>query len=327
MTSNAPPPSPEIAAPAVDVVFFGSGAFGLPTVKWLHGAGRLVGIVTQPDRPAGRGATLTPTPVAAWAAEHAPGVPIVKAEKVNEAGPLAEVRGWACGAWVVIAFGQKLSAALLADRFAVNLHGSLLPRWRGAAPIHAAILAGDAEIGSSVITLAQTMDAGLVLARSARARDPMRTTGEMHDLLAAEGPGLIGEVLRRRATGEIWGETQDPARVTLARKLKKEEGWIDFARPAVESQRRVHGLNPWPGVTVRFRGQELKVLRVGVTASGGEAGVIVDAAGGVVACGEGAGLVLMEVQSPGKRPMAWGEFARGARVVVGERVEGRGGGA
>lgn len=355
----------------MDLVFFGSGAFGLPTLHALAREHRVVGVVTQPDRPAGRGAKLTPTPIGEWAAANLPGVPLLRPESVNEPEVLAQVRALPAGSWVVIAFGQKLSPALLADRFAINLHASLLPRWRGAAPINRAMLAGDAETGNSVITLAEKMDAGLVLGQSRCAIDPGLTAGELHDALAADGPALVLDVLARHAAGTLRGHVQDESKVTLAKKLGKHDGVLDFAWNSEEIRRRVHGLNPWPGVTVQFRGQPLKVLRVrevepqghrdtekgaGRTPGKGDGlsppspvslrlgdsvvspssphapapdsqqpgGTILDAARGLVACGAGTSLEVLELQPAGKKAMPWADFARGARVATGERFVGGG---
>ena len=313
----------------MDLVFFGSGAFGLPTLRALAREHRLVGVVTQPDRPAGRGGSLTPTPIGEWAAANLPGVPLFKPNDVNEPDVLAQVRALPARAWVVIAFGQKLSPGLLVDRFAVNLHASLLPRWRGAAPINRAMLAGDPESGNSVITLAQKMDAGLVLGQSRRPIEPTQTAGELHDALASDGPPLVLDVLALHAAGTLRGHEQDERHVTLARKLGKQDGVLDFAWSADEIRRRVHGLNPWPGVTVSFRGQPLKLLRGATSGSHPPApvsqqpgGTILDAARGLVACGGGTTLEVMEVQPAGKRSMAWADFARGARVAAGEALLG-----
>jgi methionyl-tRNA formyltransferase len=302
------------------VIFFGSGAFGVPTLRELAAHHELRAIVTQPDKPAGRGHKLTPTPIAQWAAEHAPGVMVLKPENVNEAGMLARVREIDADAWVVIAFGQKLSRGLLEGRFAVNLHASLLPRWRGAAPIHSAILAGDAQTGNSVITLAEKMDAGLILGQSRREISPGATTGELHDQLAGDGAALILRVLEEQALGTLVGREQDPSLVTLARKLSKGDAWMDPREGAEACRRRVHGLNPWPGVVVRLGELELKLLRVRVsgTTSELEAGRVVDQARGLVSCGTGACLELLEVQPAGKRAMTWLDFVRGRPVREGE---------
>lgn len=306
------------------VLFFGAGAFGLPTLEMLSRDHELVGVVTQPDRPAGRGRTLTPSPIGARAAGTEP-VPVYKPQNVNTPEVRDELRGLGADAWVVIAFGQKLGEKLLDGVFAVNLHASLLPRWRGAAPINAAVLAGDTETGNSVITLADRMDAGLVLGRSRRTIEPKQTAGDLHDLLAQDGAPLVADVLAREANGETVAEEQDEALVTLAGKMSKDDGWVDFARPANECRNRVHGLTPWPGVSAGFRGERLKLLRVEAVEgrSEQEPGRVADTKEGLVACGEGL-LRLVEVQPAGKKPMGWDAFARGARVEEGERFEGRG---
>ena len=315
----------------MDLVFFGSGAFGIPTLSALCSAHRIVAIVTQPDKPAGRGGQLTPTPIAQWASEHAPAVRLFKPLKVNVPEVVAELRGLGAKAWVVIAFGQKLGAGLLEGVFAINLHASLLPRWRGAAPINAAILAGDAESGNSVITLADRMDAGEVLGQSHRAIEPLDTAGELHDALAEDGPGLVLDILASHEQGTVTRRTQDESLVTLASKLSKEDGWVDFSADADDCRRRVHGLTPWPGVTVLLSedgtgpGAPLKVQRVKVEPQSSQElpGRLVDARAGLVACGAGTILRLLEVQPPGKRCMAWDEFARGRRLGEGARLIGR----
>jgi methionyl-tRNA formyltransferase len=312
----------------MDLVFLGSGAFGLPTLRALAGAHRIRAVVTQPDRPAGRGGAMTPTPVAQWAAANLSGVPVFKPERVNDTLVVREVRGAAAEAWVVIAFGQKLGRALLEGVFAVNLHASLLPRWRGAAPINAAILAGDERTGNSVITLAERMDAGAVLGRSERAIDPMQTAGELHDALAADGPDVVMRVLTDCAAGRVRCEEQDESRVTLAPKLSRADGWVDFRDSAEAARRRVHGLTPWPGVTVLFRGQPLKLLRVRPERGDreGAPGSLMEPEAGTVACGAGTTLALLEVQPAGKRAMPWSEYARGQRPAAGEMFIGRSGG-
>lgn len=316
------------------VVFFGSGEFGLPTLKRLAERGEIAAIVTQPDRPAGRGGKTTPTPIGAWAADRLPDIPIFKPERVADEDVQVAVRSIAGAAagdprvcYVVIAFGQKMPATLLKDVFAVNLHASLLPRWRGAAPIHAAILAGDLTTGNSVITLAERMDAGLVLGQTSRPIDPAITAGELHDVLAADGPALVERVLEEWERGEAKGAKQDETRVTKAGKLRKDQGWIDFSEDAEGCRRRVHGLTPWPGVTVRFRGEDVKLLRVrvdeGSSRTSRSPGEVVDARQGVIACGNGTSLTVLEVQPAGKKGMRWDDYANGRRVADGERLEGR----
>ncbi|MFZ4576493.1 MAG: methionyl-tRNA formyltransferase [Phycisphaerales bacterium] len=302
------------------VVFFGSGEFGRPTLEHLAKSHEVLTAVSQPDRPAGRGGKSTPTPIGAWSAER--GLPLIKPENVNEPGVVESLRALRADAWVVIAFGQKLSPPLLEGQRAMNLHASLLPRWRGAAPINAAILAGDAETGNSVITLADRMDAGLVLATSRRAIEPSYTTADLHALLSADGPALVESCLARAAREWPFGDAQDPSKVTHARKLSKEDGWVDFAQRAESCRNRIHGLNPWPTVDVGFRDLTLKLLRASTASGAGEPGEIIDPGAGLVACGEGTALELLEVQAPGKRAMTWKEFAAGRRPEKGERLRG-----
>ncbi|MBC7835677.1 MAG: methionyl-tRNA formyltransferase [Phycisphaerales bacterium] len=312
------------------LLFLGSGAFGLPTLKHLATTHEIVGVVSQPARPAGRGGRLTQTPIAEWAAQHLHAVPLLTPENINEPQWITRVRDlvgprWArADAWVVIAFGQKLSPPLLDDVFAINLHASLLPRWRGAAPINAAMLAGDAATGNSVITLADRMDAGLVLGQSDRAIFPAMTAGELHDALSIDGPPVVSRVLDDQLRGSLHARPQDESLVTKARKLSKADGWIDLTQSAELCRRRINGLSPWPGVAARLDGQELKLLRAQVAPAvaahgGGGAGTpgsLADPELGIVACGEGTALMLIEVQPPGKKPMNWQEFARGRRPAV-----------
>ncbi len=313
------------------VIFLGSGAFGVPTLAALAAQHEVLAVVSQPGKPAGRGMKLTPTPVSEWAAANAPDMALRTPTDINEAGVAGELRGLQADAWVVIAFGQKLGAGLLDGIFAINLHASVLPRWRGAAPINAAVLAGDSATGNSVITLAQRMDAGLVLGTSARAIDPLTTAGELHDLLSADGPALVLRVLQQHAEGALEPQTQDELLVTKARKLKRADGVIDWAKPAAQVRWLVHGLTPWPGVSVTIGAATVKLLRVrevtgvelasarevvSVPSTPSTPGTLIDASAGLVACGAGV-LQLLEVQPAGGRAMMWADFARGRSPVAG----------
>lgn len=302
------------------LVYFGSGAFGLPTLERLARDHTILAVVTQPDRPAGRGGKTTPTPVGEWAAAHLPGCPLLKVERVNAPEHVEFLRSLGADAWVVIAFGQKLSARLLDGVFAINLHASLLPRWRGAAPINAAILGGDTVTGNSVITLADRMDAGLILGQTSRPIEPHITAGELHDLLASDGPDLVSKVLVEHASGASQHVQQDESQVTIATKLSKSDDDIDFHQPADFLRRQIHALTPWPGITVQLQTsppQELKVLRAATCPnlpSHDEPGRLIDVREGVIACGRGTALRLVEVQPPGKRPMSWQAYANG-RII------------
>lgn len=303
------------------LVFFGSGAFGLPTLQALDQSHDVLAVVTQPDRPAGRGGRLTQTPIADWWSQNHPQRPLFKPEKVNTPDMLGAIRAFQTDAWVVIAFGQKLSQALLADRFAVNLHGSLLPRWRGAAPINAAILAGDPVAGNTVITLADKMDAGLMLGTSTRPITPETTAGDLHDALAADGPSLMLDVLSRHAAESLTPQPQDETLVTIAPKISRADAQINLSAPADECLRRVHAFSPWPGVTLHHRDKPLKLLRVAaedVSAEPAQSpGTLLDPAAGRVACGRGT-LRIIELHPAGGKPMPWAEYARGRHPHSGE---------
>lgn len=304
-----------------DVVFFGSGAFGLPTLAALHRVHRVVAVVTQPDRPAGRGKKLTPNPIAAWAQANLGGVPIVREPRVDDDLVCAQIRDFPATTWVVIAFGQKLGPALLADRFAVNLHASLLPKWRGAAPINHAILAGDTVTGNSVITLAQRMDAGLVLGQNRTEIGGTETTGELHDRLSDMGPELVLGVIEQHRGESLSPVEQEESLVTLAGKLSRDDARIDFGRSADEIRCQINGLSPWPGCAVEIQGVRVKLLRA--DSQQAEAGTepaspgsLLDAATGVVQTGSGT-LRLLHVQPAGKQAMPWADFARGQQPPAG----------
>ncbi|MCP3903144.1 MAG: methionyl-tRNA formyltransferase [Planctomycetes bacterium] len=294
------------------LVFFGSGAFGLPTLRHLMREHEVALVIAQPDRPAGRRRTVTPTPVAAFARDH--GLPVLTPPNVNEPAVLAVIRALSTDAWVVIAYGQKLSNELLADRFVINLHGSILPKYRGAAPINRAMMDGERETGVSVITVVERMDAGDVLAVRRTPIDPMETAGELHDRLAELGPEAVGETLDAHAAGMLAGQPQDHALATKAPKMSRDDGTVRFDQTAAAVRCRVHGLTPWPGCTVRVGEATLKLLRVSdepECAGDGPAGEIL--ADGRVRCAPGA-VRLLSVQPPGKKAMTFDAYRRGHRV-------------
>ena len=308
------------------VVFLGAGEFGLPTLEAIAGRHEIPLIVSQPDRPAGRGRRQTPTPIAARAldAKEDPADPLHHArlhrtDQVNGDSALDLIAEVEPDALVVIAFGQKIGEALLEDRFAINLHASLLPRWRGAAPINRAVMAGDTVTGVSVISLASRMDAGDVHAMRDTMIHPEETAGELHDRLAALGPEAVLEVLDRLERGEIRKVAQDESLATHAAKLGRRDATVDFSVPAATVRSMVHGLVPWPGceVTVSVPPGEkaperLRLHRIEVvdesTISERRVGSV--DAEGIVACGRGL-VRLLQVQVPGGRVLDWSDFHRG----------------
>ncbi len=305
------------------IVFMGSGAFGLPTLQSLAAGHEIVLVVSQPPRPAGRNRVPTPTPVAAWALER--DIELFTPERLD-AEAVARIAAAEADAQVVIAYGHRIPPELVAAAFSINLHASLLPRWRGAAPINHAMIAGDERTGVSVIELAPRMDAGRVFATRALAIDPRETAGELHDRLAALGPEVVAEVLQDHAAGRAasLASPQDESAATAAPKLAKADGRLEFSRSARTLRQRVHGLTPWPGCTVTIAGTPVKLLRVadepdsGGARGSGEPGVVL--ADGRITTGDGM-LRPLEVQPAGGRAMSWDEFRRGRRLVGGERVE------
>lgn len=313
------------------LLLFGAGEFGLPTFESLRQRHHILAVISQPDRPAGRHRKLTPTPVAQWAVDHA--LTILKSEDVNQPMFLEELQTYQPDASVVIAFGQKLSPQLIAQggRLMVNLHSSLLPAYRGAAPINRAMLAGEKTTGVSVIALAQQMDAGLIYHQSAMDIDPLETAGELHDRLAQLGPAAVGQVLADLEAADfdasrLHAIEQDASRATRAPKLSKAQSPVDFSRTANEVRCQVHGLTPWPGASVMWhrQGQDqptpLFLRRVEVIETDkphDTPGLVMENA--IVHCNSGS-IRLLELQLPGKRLMTVDEFSRGHALRPGDRL-------
>ncbi|MBI1302330.1 MAG: methionyl-tRNA formyltransferase [Phycisphaera sp.] len=304
------------------LVFLGAGAFGIPSLDALAQDHEVALVVTQPDRPAGRGKVLTPTPIAVRAAEL--GIRVVKPPDVNAASVVEEIRGIGADAWVVIAFGQKLSRELVDGVFAINLHGSVLPAYRGAAPIQRAVMDGCAETGVSVIGIAERMDAGLVYATRSRAIGATETADEVHDALALLGPEVLSAVLADHAAGRAKGEVQDESKATRARKLSKAEATVDLASLEAHAVRaRINGLNSWPGCTVLVGELPVKILRVAACRDG--EGAAAEASCGAL-CADGTvrtltGAVrLLEVQPVGGKAMTAAAFLNGRPALIGAPV-------
>lgn len=301
------------------IVYFGSGAFGLPSLRQLLGRHEIALAVTQPDRPAGRNRALTPTPIADFA--RASGLHTIKPERVNEAAVVEQIRSTNADAFVVIAFGQKLGKSLLKDKFAINLHGSLLPKYRGAAPINWAMINGEEETGISVITVVDRMDCGDILGQASTPIDPMETAGEMHDRLAELGPDAMLDVLDKFQRGHLTSFVQDESKATLAPRLSKADGTVKFDQSARAVRQRAHGLTPWPGCTVKIDGKPIRLHRVQVIDSRLEhdqSGVVLNDC--TVSCAPGS-ISILEVQPPGGKLMTFREYRNGQPVRIGAKVE------
>ena len=314
------------------IVYLGSGEIGLPTLRAIrraHTEGRheLVAVVTQPDRPAGRHLTLTPGPIKTVAL--ATGVPVLQPERMRRPEAVEVLRGLDADVFVVFAYGQILPPAVLtAPRLAcLNLHASLLPKYRGAAPIHAAVLNGERESGLTVMYMDAGLDTGDILREH---RIPLRrreTAGSLHDRLAELAPPALLDALDALAAGRAPRRPQDAAQATLAPKLARESGRIDWTRDHASLDRLVRGMHPWPGAWTVLpatpRALTLKIhSALPVRRLQGAPGEVVgkSARGVFVAGGGGGGLLLREVQLEGKRRLAAAEFARGQALPPGLRL-------
>jgi methionyl-tRNA formyltransferase len=314
-------------AASVRVVFMGSGDIGLPSLQWLGSAPNieLIGVVTQPDKPVGRSQKLTAPPTKELANRF--GVAVLQPAKVRKPEPLAEIRELSPDLIVVMAYGQILPKSLLEmPRIAcINLHASLLPRHRGAAPIQASILAGDRETGITSMHMAEGLDTGDIILEHLIPIRRRETGGSLHDRLAELGPIILEKTVTQLAAGTARRVQQDESQANYAPKLDRDSGRIDWTQPAFYLDRLVRAMNPWPGAyTVHDsagHSLRLKLHRVlPMHRVAGSPGVVTRHVrrGVVVGTGQGS-LLLLEVQLEGKRRMSASEFLRGFSLPVGSR--------
>ena len=299
------------------LIFMGTPDFAVPALVALHRAGHDVACVyTRAPRPAGRGQKPRPTPVAARA--EALGLPVRTPASLRGPDERAALKALGADAAVVVAYGLILPPPVLAAprRGCWNIHASLLPRWRGAAPIHRAVLAGDAGTGVAIMAMEEGLDTGPVLLSRATPIGPADTTGDLHDRLAGMGAGLVVEALD--GLDRLDPQPQAEAGVTYAAKIDKAEARIDWTRPAVEVDRRIRGLSPFPGAWTEAGGARLKLLRSTLAEGGGAPGEVLDDRL-TVACGTGA-LRVTELQRPGRAAAPAAEVLRGFALPPGTRL-------
>ncbi len=330
----------------IAIALFGSGEFAVAPFELLRQRSEQLGVriecvVSQPDRKAGRGQESQATPVSVWALSH--GLALLRTADANAPEVRQSIRASGAKLFVVIAFGQRMSPELLEGVAAFNLHGSILPAWRGAAPIQRSLMSGDAKVGVSVISVCDKMDAGLVFASAETAPIPAETAGELHDRLSLLGSVALFETVAKwvnafqrgaaspsralDAQTLLDGAIQDESLVTRAKKLSRADAWVDFSCSAYEVSARINGLSPWPGVDAMINGNPLRLLRarvveppVDVAVAGGQTLVGEIRAGGFVACGSGA-IELLEVQAPGSRAITLLAYMNGRRMGAGARIE------
>jgi methionyl-tRNA formyltransferase len=310
------------------IVFIGTGEIGVPTLQSLRHSSehQLVGVVTQPDKPTGRSQKLTAPPIKVAMAGSA--VPILQPDRIKSSDAIDAIRGWSPDVIVVMAYGQILPRAVLELPCiaCLNLHASLLPRHRGAAPIQAAIVAGDTETGITVMYMDEGLDTGDILLQTPLGIAPNETGESLHRRLGQLAPDSLNEALRRLSKGAGERRPQDPARATYAPKLTREDGRIDWADTAQSLERKIRAFDPWPGAFTQIKQrsgpeQRLKVFFAQIEHRNGSPGEILQANNGklIVAAGQNA-LSLGNVQLEGKSPMSAAEFLRGHAGLLDRRL-------
>jgi methionyl-tRNA formyltransferase len=308
------------------IVYFGTPEFAVPTLRALLASGaQVAAVVSQPDRPRGRGHHLTPTPTKALAIEH--GVPVLQPDRLRDEAFLSAIRELTPDLGVVAAYGKILPESLLQiPRLGmINVHASLLPRWRGAAPVHRAVIAGDTETGVTIMRVVKALDAGAMMATATRAIDPDESSVDVERDLAERGAGLLVQVAGAMADGRAVETPQDDSRATYAPKITKEEGAVDWGLPAARLHNLVRGLQPWPLVSARIGGARVLVHKTALTTAVTPAppGTILraDTERFEIAAGDGHVLRLLVLQPEGKRAMSAREFLAGRHVTPGSKVE------
>ena len=318
-----------VAGGALKIVFFGTPAFAVPSLDaLLRSRHQVTAVVTQPDRPRGRGHQVTDAPVKARALES--GVPVLQPDRLKDPAFLDRLHALGADLGVVAAYGKILTDAVLATprRGLIDVHASLLPRHRGAAPVHRAIMAGDIETGVTIMRVVKALDAGPMLATARRPIGPDETSDEVERDLAALGAELLLSAIEDLSSGRAVETPQDDAAATYAHRLTKDDGIVEWTRTAREIHDQIRGLHPWPHAFAFTNGRRVILLRsavdVGSAAAGAEPGVVVEAHGDrlVVATGRGM-LRLLQLQMEGKRPSTAREFLAGHGATVGDRFDRR----
>ena len=307
------------------LVFMGTPDFAVPSLRVLvEGQDALVGVVTQPDQPAGRGMALRPSAVKACALEH--DIPVFQPAKLRPPEVVARLRDWQPDLLVIAAYGKLLPTSLLdlPPHGCINVHASLLPKYRGAAPIQWAIANGERQTGVTIMQVNQYLDAGDILLQKACPITETETGGSLHDTLSVLGAEALDQALELLKHGRLVARPQDESQVTYAAAIKKEDGRIDWTQDALSIERRIRAFHPWPSAYTSLRGRLLKISAARVmpsTVSGVAPGTVVPSAPGqlLIATGQGV-LALEEVQLAGKKRLAITEFLKGQPQTPGTRL-------
>ncbi|MCA0453365.1 MAG: methionyl-tRNA formyltransferase [Chloroflexi bacterium] len=293
------------------IVFMGTPDFSIPILQQLIDNHTVIGVVTQPDRPAGRKQQVQMSPIKQLALQH--NIPVLQPEKLRRPEAITELKQWQPDLYVVAAFGQILPQSVLdiPKHGSINVHASLLPRWRGAAPIQAAIREGDAETGVTIMKMDAGLDTGPMLKMRAIPITPDETGQSLHDKLSTLGAELLMETLPDYLNGLITPQPQPEAGVTFAPQVRKEEGNIVWTQPAEVIERLIRAFTPWPGTFTYFKGQQLKIINGSVVEGTAQAGKVVQQQKSL-AVGTGQGLLRLNViQLAGRKAMPVDEFVKG----------------
>jgi len=315
-----------VTASPLRIAYFGTPEFAVPTLRRLiDSRHRVIAVVSQPDRPRGRGHQLAPTSTKTVALEH--GIDVLQPERIRDEQFLERLAALSPDLGVVAAYGKLLPEALLRipPLGLINVHASLLPRWRGAAPVHRAVIAGDEVTGVTIMRVVKALDAGAMFAAASRPIGPDETSPQVESDLAVMGARLLVDVVDLIASGRATETPQDETKVTLAPKIAKGEGAIDWQRPARALHNLIRGLQPWPLVSAHLEGERILLHASQPTEE------IVDAAPGVitradgdtlaVAAGDRHTLRLLSIQREGRRAISTREFLAGRRIVPGMRLD------
>ena len=302
------------------ILFIGTGEIGVPTLRALQKSEHeLIGVVTQPDKPAGRSQKITAPPIKKVLADETPDASparTLQPTRIKDPQSIDQIRALTPDVIVVIAYGQILPRAVLEipSVACLNLHASLLPRWRGAAPIQAAIAAGDRQSGITVMYMDEGLDTGDILLQRKIDISPAETGGSLHDRLAQVAPELLLESLRLLVAGHAPRIPQDQSHATYAPKLNRGAGKIDWNETAEAIERKIRAYTPWPGACTEFRGRYLKIFAASIVDLHGQPGQVLNQENELVIASRDRALSLREIQLEGKRRMSAGEVLRGLHI-------------